>query len=279
VNIYLASKLFAHRRGRFLSSLLGAELFPEPSRPNSGMLLMIGEQFQGAGELQEGYLSWARQPGCALLLLPPYREGRLSEMLDWSIGFAGSSLAATQDLSLPAIVASEVVYVLKGIDGSSESEMGHLWSDHALNTRYWKAHVNSGLVAATTLPLWSISTLDHADVTREWLDGLYRQTGKVSPLVEGPNQEETPCQLTPHDYTVLVCCYGLDVTTPEALSECMRLSVVPIVNLESFDSVPSFDRLKHLGLLDGSGLTPEGLNQLKSSKYWVFAEHLKGAAL
>jgi len=278
VKVYLESELFAHRRGRFLASLLTAELYSKSSSPNSGMLLMIGERFQGAGELQEEYLSWARQSGCALLLLPPYREGRLCDALDWSIGFAGNSLAATQDRSLPAIVASEVVYVLKGIDGSSESAMGHLWSDHLLNTRYWKAHVNSGLVAATTLPLWSISTLDHADVTREWLDGLYRQTGKVSPLAVVPNQKGALCHLTPHDYTVLVCSYGLDATTPEVLSERIHSSVVPIVDLDSFDLPASFGRLKSLGLLDGGGLTPEGLNHLKSSPYWVFAEHLKGAA-
>lgn len=277
MKIYLSPELFAHRRGRFLVSLLDAELFPEQSCPDAGMLLMIGEQFQEAGDHQERYLSWARQPGCALLLLPPYKEGRLCEGLDWSIEFACDPLTATQNVSLPAIVASEIVYCLEGIDGRSEPEIGHLWSNHSLNTRFWKANVNSGLIAATTMPLWSISLMDHAELICEWLNWLYRQTGKVSPSANCSHHEETPCHLAPHDYTILVCCYGLGVVSPEALSERMRLSVIPIVNLEGFDLPDSFDRLNRLGLLDENGLTSEGLTHLQSTHFWVFAEHLKGA--
>jgi hypothetical protein len=259
-----------------LTTLLGAKLFPSAS-PESGMLLMVGEDFQAAKEHQSESLLWAKQPGCALILLPPYQEGVLSVELDWSMRFSSASLIAEQSGSLAAIVASEVSYELNGIDGGFDSNQGHSWLDHSVNTRYWKSHVNTGLIAATTLPIWSITLMNYRQLVHDWIMWFYDQTGKRTEK-SIPESENVSLTLMPQDYTVMVCCYGWNVGTPAALSDCIDKSLIPIINLAEFDVTESFSRLQKGGFLDESGLSDTGKAHLWSSPYRTFAEHLKNTS-
>ena len=274
MNVYLTPELQAHRRGRFLASLLAITLSSEQALPNAGFVLMTGEQLQASPELQEACISWARQPGCTLLLLPPYKEGLILPSLDWVIELTSLPLADAQSESLESILAGELSHRLHGMDGTCTraASMG----DVACHTRYWKAYSNSGLIAATTLPLWSISLLDHADKVVAFLAELDKQTGKPSATTSKDEPQEEA--LRPQDVTVLVCCYGFDLATPEGLSERLRGYVMPLLNLASFDLPESFNRLRRCGLLDDKGLTETGLAFLRDSKCWSFAENLKGEA-
>jgi hypothetical protein len=273
VKFFLSSDLYGHRRGRFLASILNVEEWSQDSRPASGFVLVCGEAFQQAVDKEESYLSWARQPGCCLLLLPPFKVGPLIDGLDWSISFSSTSQSVSDAHSLADVVAQEVMYQLNGSDGSSESSAGHYWNDHSSHTRYWKAHTNSGLVAATVLPLWSISLMDHAVQVLSFLTWLSRQTGKVSSVKVA---DEVKPALVPEDNTVLVCCYGMKVFSVAALSETLNKNAVPLLDLNRFDLPASFERLRSLGYLDNHTLTNAGLAYLQSSPYWAFAEHLKG---
>lgn len=274
MNLYLTPELLAHRRGRFLVSLLAIAPSLELAFPNAGFVLMTGEQLQASPDQQAECISWARQASCTLLLLPPYKEGPIFPTLDWVIELTSSPLVNTQPESLESILASELSHRLLGMDGActTAAPVGDL----ACHTRYWKTHSNSGLIAATTLPLWSISLLDHADKVRVFLAELDKHTGKASVAIpKNEPQEET---LRPQDITVLVCCYGFDLSTAEKLSDRLRGYAVPLLNLASFDLPESFNRLRRGGLLEEKGLTEAGLAFLQASKYWPFAENLNGEA-
>jgi hypothetical protein len=271
VNLYLTPELQAHRRGRFLASLLAITPSSEQVLPEAGFVLMIGEQLQASPELQAECISWARRPGCTLLLLPPYKEGRIFPYLDWVIDLISLPLANAQSESLESILAGELSHRLQGMDGTctTAASMGDL----ACHIRYWKAYANSGLIAATTLPLWSISLLDHADKVSAFLAELDKHTG--TPSATTPKDEPQEEDLRPHDVSVLVCCYGFDLATLEGLSERLHGYMVPFLNLASFDLPETFNRLRRRGFLDDKGLTETGLALLRASKYWTFAENLR----
>lgn len=275
MKLYLTPDLQAHRRGRFLASLLAIKPSSEPMLPSSGLVLMTGEHLQASPELQAECVAWARQPGCTLLLLPSYKEGAILPPLDWVIEFSSAPLAAAQPESVDSILAGELSYQLHGMDGSSATatQSGDLAGVPSCHTRYWKAHSNSGLIAATTLPLWSISLLDHADKVMAFLAEIDKHTGKASPHItqEEPQVDAVQAQ----DVTVLVCCYGFDVTTATGLSDRLNGYAMPLLKLDSFDLPKSINRLRCVGFLDDKGLTEAGLAFLQDSKYWSFAENLK----
>lgn len=273
MNIHLPTELSAHRRGRFLASLLGIEPTPGDELPCSGLLLMIGETFQAGGELQAARIAWARQPGCALLLLPPYQAGPILTSLDWVIDYESAPPAALASDSVAGIVGQEVMYRLQGRDGSVETTQGEQ-GIRTSHTRYWKAHANSGLLAVTTLPLWSISLLNHAFLVRAFLDDIGRHVGKASSSPARPAPAET--LLEPHDMTVMVCCYGFGVVSAASLSECLDSYEVPLLNLAEFDLPASIARLRERGFINDRAMTDAGLAYLSASKYWAFAENLKG---
>lgn len=273
MNIHLPAELSTHRRGRFLASLLGIDPAPGDELPRAGLLLMIGETFQAGGELQTARMAWARQPGCALLLLPPYQAGPIVPFLDWVIEYESAPpVALTSDL-LAGILGQEVMYRLQGRDGSVVTTLGEQ-DIQTSYTRYWKAHTNSGLLAVTTLPLWSISLLNHASLVRAFLDDIGRHVGKASSSPARPTPAET--LLEPHDMTVMVCCYGFGVVSAASLSERLSTYAVPLLNLAEFDLPASINRLRERGFIDDQAMTETGLAYLSASKYWAFAENLKG---
>lgn len=275
MKLYLTPELLAHRRGRFLSSLLAIEPSSGAGLPESGFVLMTGEQLQESSELQTVCSTWLRQPGCTLLLLPPYKEGLILSALDWAVEFSTDHPVSLGADSAESIVAQEVVYQLQGVDGSAASCGVHV-GDHRNYTRYWKAHSNSGLFAVTMLPLWSISFLNYAHLVAEFLENLHRHTGKASVPVAKDDQSENT--LHPQDLTVMVCCYGFEVATAASLMNRLHGYAVPLLNLAYFDLPESINRLRQRGLLNQQGLTQAGLAFLQATKYWAFAENLKGEA-
>lgn len=274
MNFYLTQELQANRRGRFLASLLAISPSSEQTFPKEGFVLMTGEQLQASPELQAEGIVWGRQSGCTLLLLPPYKEGLIFPSLDWVIELMSPPLANAPQASLETILAGEISHRLQGMDGNCITDSS--LDDLTCHTRYWKAHSNSGLIAVTTLPLWSISLLDHADKVLAFLGELDKYTGKPSASIARDEPQAEP--LHPEDITVLVCCYGFDLATADGLSDRLRGYAVPLLNLAIFDLPESIHRLRCEGLIDGMGLTETGLALLRASRYWPFAENLKGEA-
>lgn len=274
MNLYLTPELQSHRRGRFLASLLKIVSRSELALPKTGFVLMTGEQFQMSPALQTDCLSWARQPGCTLLLLPPFKEDVILHSLDWAIQLQSFSVTNRKPEPLEGILVGELSYSLHGMDGTGIASS--VSDDATCHTRYWKAHSNSGIIAATTLPLWSISLLDHADKVCAFLAEVEKQAGKSA--VHTPEVDAQVDALHPQDVTVLVCCYGFSVGTAESLLARLQEYAVPLLNLASFDLPESIHRLRLMGRLDDRGITDGGLSFLQTSSYWPFAENLKGEA-
>ncbi|HEH9403997.1 TPA: hypothetical protein SIA26_001463 [Aeromonas bestiarum] len=273
---YLTPELQAHRRGRFLASLLDIDSSPEHGLPQTGFVLMTGEQLQASPDLQEECAAWVRQPGCSLLLLPPYKEGSIYHFLDWVIELAPSFPVADQQPSLENLLEDEISYQLRGIDGAciDDASSGEL----ASHTRYWKTHSNSGLIAATTLPLWSISLLDQAALVNDFLTKVERHCGLLSVTADVEEKKSQEDAIRPQDATVLVCCYGFNVATTEGLLNRLKTYAVPLLNLANFDLPESIGRLRNAGLLNDCGVTEQGVTHLMESKYWGFAENLRKEA-
>lgn len=271
---YLTPELQAHRRGRFLASLLGISQTSELGLPTTGFVLMTGEALQASRETQEECAAWVRQPGCSLLLLPPYQEGSIFHFLDWVIELVPSNSLDAKQASLASMLAGELTYNLRGMDGActADTPPGEL----TCNTRYWKAHSNSGLLAATTLPLWSISLLDQAALVHDFLANIESHCGHSVNAREIKHQENDA--IRPEDVTVLVCSYGFNVATAEGLLRRLKTYAVPLLNLASFDLPDSMVRLRNAGLISDNGLTEQGLAHLMGCKYWAFAESLRNEA-
>lgn len=275
MKLYLTPELQAHRRGRFLASLLGISQTCELGLPKTGFALMTGEALQASRETQEECAAWVRQPGCSLLLLPPYQEGVVIHFLDWVVELAPSSSAAVNQASLMSMLAGEMTYNLRGMDGACAEDMSQ--GELTCHTRYWKAHSNSGLLAATTLPIWSISLLDQAALVNDFLANIERHCGLPSVSEKEIKPQENDA-IRPEDVTVLVCSYGFNVATAEGLLSKLKTYAVPILNLASFDLPESMVRLRNAGLMHDNGLTEQGLAHLMGCKYWAFAESLRNEA-
>ena len=275
MKLYLTPDLQAHRRGRFLASLLGISQAAELGLPKTGFVLMTGEALQASRETQEECAAWVRQPGCSLLLLPPYQEGIVIHFLDWVVELAPSSSAAVNQASIMSMLAGEMTYNLRGTDGACTEDLspGKL----TCCTRYWKPHSNSGLLAATTLPIWSISLLDQAALVHDFLANIERHCGLPSASAKEIKPQENDA-IRLEDVTVLVCSYGFNVATAEGLLSKLKTYAIPLLNLASFDLPKSMDRLRNAGLIHDNGLTEKGLAHLMGGKYWAFAESLRNEA-
>ncbi|SFL93929.1 hypothetical protein SAMN05421863_100773 [Nitrosomonas communis] len=274
MKLYLTPELQAHRRGRFLASLLGISQSPEHGLPQTGFVLMTGEQLQASRESQEECAAWVRQPGCSLLLLPPYQEGSIFHFLDWVVELAPSIAVAVKRALLMSMLEGELTYRLRGVNGACTEDMP--LGEPTCHTRYWKGHSNSGLIAATTLPLWSISLLDQAALVHDFLAKIERHCGLPSVTTEETKPQEDA--IRPEDVTVLVCSYGFNVATAEGLLSRLKTYAVPLLNLANFDLPESMVRLRNAGLINDNGLTEQGLAHLMGCKYWAFAENLRNEA-
>jgi hypothetical protein len=235
---------------------------------------MIGEHFQQS-ERAEAYLSWIKAPRRVMLTLPPYQEGPINDALNWRIGYTRNVPVSLHPDSLSAMVQTEVIYRIDGNDGDSDMLCDHGWADQTSHTRYWKVHANSGVMAATMLPLWSISLINSGAYVKQWLSWFMEQSGKVCAPDENDRRDEDKIALMPNDYTMMVCCYGWKVSTEAELKHKLDQSTIPILSLTDFDLPDNFGRLRRFGLLNDTGLTPRGLEILKTSPYWGYAGQLR----
>lgn len=236
--------------------------------------MMTGEEFQDPSSDQSGWLRWAREPGHALVLLPPFNVGHVVNGLDWTVTFAQDLPVSAANTPLTAMLAAEVSFQLAGTDGDSDSSQGHVWTSGQLNTRFWKAHSNSGLVAATTLPIWSITLLDSGLLVQEWLASLFSHVGKAA-VPEPIADTEAVATPTSQDFAVMVCCHAYGVGAPDTLLAVLQQQSVQVVDLRSFDMHGIFERLRAMALVEESGLSTKGLELLRQSAFWGYAARLK----
>jgi hypothetical protein len=272
--VFLDSKLAGHRRGRFLATALQAQGFGD-ALPESGVLLMIGKDLQASeGAHRDVLTSWCAGSGRTLLLLPPYAEGPVLAPLDWTIGFR-DSVAEPVGQRVPDLLAEETAYVLYGRDGDCDRDAGHQWPDYSVNTRFSKAHSGSGVLAATCLPLWSITLLNEADAMGSWLRRLHRHAGlaverrAMDAVVAG----STP--LTAEALGLMVCLWGWQTGDPNGIFSALAAQTVPMFQLDRERVAALLPELRAAGYLDEQGLSTAGAAALRASPYWGFAVRLR----
>jgi len=274
MRFYLDSGLERHRRGRFLTSLVGAESALDGA-PESGVLLAIGKDFQvGPDDQREALIDWTARPGRTLLLLPPYAEAELWSALDWRLALRETK-PAPNGARIPDLLADEVSYTIAGRDGDLDREAGHLWADGTVNTRYLKTHSGSGVFAATCLPLWSITLLDEGDPVKAWLDALHAHTGPAQSMALPAGPTRAGQALGKDAFGVMVCLYGYGTADPDYVMQRVEAEAFPVVILgrEQLDGIMS--RLRGADYVDQTGLTEAGLQALRSSPYWGFAQRMR----
>ena len=281
MKIQLSETLQGHRRGRFLTGLFGLQT-PSASETSTDTgplaLLITGEEFAASSATQSEWTEWAKCEGHALLLLPPYNQGVLLEGLDWRVDLLSQSPSAIETNSptsgLATTLVNEISFVLTGLDGASDRDAGHLWRDGTINTRYWKSHANSGVLAATCLPLWSISLLGDGEKARAWLETICQHVGRAAAVAPAgvSNLTATPSS---QQWAVLLCCYAYCQSSPDALQRALALQPVPTMRLDGYDLPLLFGELRSNGWLDESGLSDQGLVLLAAGPFWRYAEQLK----
>lgn len=242
---------------------------------------MAGDEFMDVKEAQDGWLAWAKAPGHALVLLPPYSEGLIARGLDWHAVLLPTSAPIASgnspSASIVSRLANEVCFELRGLAGTSDLDEEHLWRDGTVNTRYWKSHANSGLLAATCLPLWSISLLGQSGQVLTWLRAIYGHVGRpgqerlehATPSIRVPSAEE---------WAVLVCCYAFGVGSAEGVREAIANQAAPVMRLDGYDLATEFANLRSCGWLADNGPSDAGLALLRDGPFWRYAEQLKRMA-
>lgn len=271
MKFHLALSLKDHRRGRFLSSLLEAQPLTE-TLPHEGCVLMIGKDFQQlTTDEKQIWWEWVQLSGHVLMLLPPYNSGLVDEKLDWQVKF--TELVSPLESSLTQLLGSEVTQELSAKQGVSDRKLGHYWGTSAFNTRYDKHHAASGVFAATCLPLWSISLLDNSDLLLEWFTLFEQLAGTPNSIESKPTEEQV--QLQNIDYSILACILAWNVISANQLMGHLAGQAFPIFQFLPFEVEAGFERLIAVGYIDTKGLTSPGLEALKNSAYWLYAEQLK----
>lgn len=269
--LYLHPKLAQSRQGRFLIRLTSAQSYE--SLPDEGMILVTGEDFQGS-DIQQKLLVWSQNPGRSLLLLPPYREGLIVDGIDWAIAYQNIPQVQNMD-GIAALLAPEVVISMLGHDGSYEMDSDALWQDGTVNWRYCKRHSASGVLAATTLPIWSIALLGKGELVRNWLTRIHRHAG-TSSTVEKIAEQDAPA-LETTDYTTMVCIYAWHNCNQRQLID--RIDNSPILTLQPELIEASLERLMLNGYLTetntGITLSHAGEDALSASPYKMYADPLR----
>ncbi|MBD1583432.1 hypothetical protein [Pseudoalteromonas sp. S16_S37] len=270
MSIYLSAALASNRKGRFLQSVAGATPLESDwlsSPPAGGLLLVQAGELTDHEACQNLYL-WAMQAGCAALVINPQITelatlAKLPFALDWSL--APATLSAHEP-ELTALLASETDQMITGFAGSAD-RLQHMAGD-AVHTRYIRKHSNSGLLAVTTLPLWSLSLLDHAEILVSWLNWFLDHAGLAAPIAE---KKTALAEYSPDKYDLVVLLLLFAGSGKSLTALCENEAVKLMFDVHSLDITKRSEILLQHGFINEAGLTEAGKTALKTSQYWAYA--------
>ncbi|HVA48997.1 MAG TPA: hypothetical protein VNH11_21725 [Pirellulales bacterium] len=268
-SVWLIGQLAEHSRGDVLAEALGAARAAEP--PTAwGVCLAFGTEFQDRTvEGQAEWAEWAAPSGRTLVMVPPFRLQESSVPTSWRI-VRQNKIDATEARGLPRLLGAEVRYGLAGTL-QTPAHLGAVWKDTVINTAIYKKHPHSGVFALTTLPIWSLTVLDHRKALAEWLTDLHQLAGEPAPA----DDESEISRFTPtadHFAIMLHLCHG-DYESREAA--LVSLAESPVLGLPQAVAVERMHELEEAGLMRGAQLTAAGRGLLLSSPYAVYAEAME----
>lgn len=266
----MIGKLAVHPRGRTLATSLGA--VARGNEPDGdGICLVFGSEFQEAeSERQKGLASWAYQPGRTLLLIPALKLDESKVPVIWRVINAGT-IDSSKNKGLSRLLSAEIKYELITemqpailIDGQ--------WSRGGINTAYYKKHPNSGVFAVTTLPLWSLTTLDHKQQLLDWLEHLHSLAG------EPVEQEQIPASgdgvvLSADHFALMLHLVSGRWPSRQAALRSLQQSVV--LSLPESRAVACMVDLENGSLAAEGQLTDQGKLALQASPYRAYASTLE----
>ncbi|MEC8012396.1 MAG: hypothetical protein VX185_16700 [Pseudomonadota bacterium] len=273
MSIYLSTALAGHRKGRFLHRVAGAiplESYWLKALPSAGLFIVEAAELADQEALQ-GLHDWAMQPGCAALVVnPPSQFCQLTQpslSLDWSF----EPVVSAQDSKgegITAILATEIHQKVIGFAGSADSQLHTVGA--LVHTRYVRKHGNSGLFAVTTLPLWSLSLMDHAADLISWLHWFIDHAG----VARVQRKEEHSIEYVPdqHDMVILLLLFAGHGKTIKALVE--QDAVKLMFDVESLHALRRSELLQKHGFIHETGLTELGRDCLQASPFWGYASLL-----
>ncbi|HAE8194410.1 TPA: hypothetical protein JDH36_000745 [Salmonella enterica subsp. indica] len=267
MGIYISASMSANRKGRFLQNVVEAEPLKEDWRqipPAKGLLLVQGEELSQFEDWKRLY-SWSIQSGCAALVIAPlacnadsWSKQPLS--LDWQL-VAVEKIVATEGLA--ALVSDEISLCLSGMEGGADGIQHQV--NGVVHTRFMRKHSNSGLLAVTTLPVWSLNLLDHGDVLLMWLNWFIAHAGEVKTEARDIVAFEPDKQ----DLLVLLLVFAVRGKPIQAIID--NPVVRMLFDTAMLDMNLRWPMLQQKGFIGDHGLTEKGLDVLMNSNYWIYS--------
>ncbi len=270
VRVTLIGKLAGHPRGRSLITSLGA--VPRGSNPDGdGICLSFASELQDVGiDQQKSLVAWAHEPCRTLLLLPPLKLDEFKVPVSWRVINAGT-IDSSKNKGLSKLLSAEIKYELitemqpaKLIDGE--------WSGGGINTAYFRKHPNSGVFAVTTLPLWSLTTLDHKQQLFDWLQQLHSLAGLPIEQEEMPDATQD-LKLTPDHFALMLHLVSGRWKNRQSALRSLQDSVV--LSLPESRALICMEDLENNWLADQGKLTEQGKFALQASPYKAYASTLE----
>lgn len=259
----LVDSIAAHARGRTLALSVGAT---SGALPMTGPVIAFAKDFQDAPARAAELLAWTERPGRLLVLVPPFAKTAVAVPVEWEA--RRTEALAGGETRLGALLARERQHELRGALLPLERGGGQTI------TGGWRRHPAAGLLAITTLPLWSLHTLDHRPVLMQWLDNLFESAGLPLPdeAPTAPKSEE----LSSNDWALLLhLCRGPFDDAPSALRAFTRSG---LQRLDTDDAAAVLRSLERRGLVEGGRLTNRAADLLDESPYAVYASEMRRTA-
>ena len=260
--VVLLGGLAKHARGRTLCASFGAT--PGEAAPVRGVAILFGRELQ-TDEQAGAWVEWTSQPGRLLLAVPPFAPGESRAPTGWEARRAEP--LAGGETKLGRLLAGERQHEIRGQLLPLERIAGQI------ATAGWRRHPTAGLVAITSLPLWSLTALDHRDVCADWLASLWSQAGTAPETLNEPVPREGLRELRPVEWTLLLhLCAGPFADDERALA---ALEQSPIHRLGPSEARGALAELRSLGLASGGALTQHGAEIVMASPYAPFARVIR----
>jgi hypothetical protein len=262
-SVFTFSELAAHARGKTLAISFGAEATTE--LPASGTLIVFGKEFQGDQGMATQLSQWTHRPGRLVILCPPFARQGCVVPIRWHAKRFGP--VAGGDTKLSHILASERQHHFEGSLLPLERIGG------AVTMAGWRKHPAAGLLTLTSLPLWSLTSLEHEPACTTWLDALIAQAGQSQPETEVTVDASEQPDLEPHDWAMLLHhCTGPFEDREDSLR---ALDHSTYFYVEEPEARKRLDELTRRGLVNDRALTDAGEALINASTYAVYASEFR----
>lgn len=255
----MVDSLATHARGRTLALSVGAMA---GSLPKTGTVIAFAKDFQDNPARAAELLAWTEQPGRLLVLAPPFAKAPVALPVEWEARRTES--LAGGETRLGALLARERQHELRGALLPLERGGGQIV------TGGWRRHPAAGLLAITTLPIWSLLTLEHRPALKHWLDNLFESAGL--PLPDETQVASGATQLSSSEWALLLhLCRG---PFDDAVAAARSFASSSIQRLDADDAEAALHSLQRRGLVEGGHLTQVATELLDASPYAVYASEL-----